>query len=79
MELIADTIAWIVKFPFVVLGWIIVGAVAGELARRFMGSGDHNCIADLLLGVLGAFVGGVRHYLVREVFARHGFQWFYRL
>ena len=58
MEIITDTIAWIVKFPFVVLGWIVVGAIAGELARRMMGSADHSFFADLLLGIFGAFVGG---------------------
>jgi len=59
MELIGNIIEFIIKFPFIVIGWIIVGMVAGELARRFTNSPDKNGFADFLLGVVGAFVGGI--------------------
>lgn len=58
MGFITDTIAFILKSPFIIVGWLIVGAVAGDLARRFMGSKDQGCLSDWLLGILGAMVGG---------------------
>ena len=58
LELFADVIQWIISAPFILLGWIIVGAVAGELARRFTGDSDESFFADLGLGILGAIIGG---------------------
>lgn len=57
-EAITDVITWIVSAPFILIGWIIVGAIAGELARRFMGSSDKSFFADVGLGILGAILGG---------------------
>lgn len=37
--------------------WIIFGAVAGFIADLVMAS-DHGLIEDVILGVIGAFVGG---------------------
>jgi len=39
------------------LTWLIVGLVAGVLAALVMGGG-YGLIADIIIGVLGAFVGG---------------------
>jgi len=57
-EAITDVISWIVSAPFILVGWIIVGAIAGELARRFTGGADKSFFADLGLGILGAIIGG---------------------
>lgn len=57
-EAITDVVGWIVSAPFIIIGWIIVGAIAGELARRFTGDSDESFIADLGLGILGAIIGG---------------------
>ena len=57
-EAITDVVGWIVSAPFILIGWIIVGAIAGELARRFTGSSDKSFFADLGLGILGAIIGG---------------------
>lgn len=57
-ELITDVISWIVSAPFILLGWIIIGAIAGELARRFTGDSDQSFFADFGLGILGAILGG---------------------
>jgi uncharacterized membrane protein YeaQ/YmgE (transglycosylase-associated protein family) len=40
-----------------ILLWIILGAVAGWIADMIMKS-DHGVIEDIILGVVGAFVGG---------------------
>lgn len=58
LEAIADVVQWIISAPFILLGWIIVGAIAGELARRFTGSIDESFLSDLVLGILGAIIGG---------------------
>jgi uncharacterized membrane protein YeaQ/YmgE (transglycosylase-associated protein family) len=58
MDFITDTIAWVVSAPFICLGWLIVGFLAGALARRIMGSPDRNFISDIVLGIIGAVVGG---------------------
>lgn len=39
--------------------WIIVGIVAGFLAKRIIpGEGPGGMIGDLIIGIVGAFVGG---------------------
>lgn len=40
------------------LSWIIVGGLAGLLARSLMGDGRGGCLMTVLLGVVGAFIGG---------------------
>lgn len=37
--------------------WIVLGALAGWIASMIMKSG-HGLIEDIILGVIGAFVGG---------------------
>ena len=39
------------------LSWIIVGGLAGILAKWIMG-GDAGCVMTVLLGVVGAVIGG---------------------
>jgi uncharacterized membrane protein YeaQ/YmgE (transglycosylase-associated protein family) len=53
MEIITDILA----APFVCIGWLIVGAIAGALAHSIMRS-DAPLIGDMILGLLGALVGG---------------------
>lgn len=48
----------IIAAPFICIGWIIVGAIAGAVARQIMGSRDQPFISDLILGLIGAVVGG---------------------
>ena len=57
IEAIADVVRWIISAPFILIGWIVVGAIAGELARHFTGSRDKSFFADLGLGILGAILG----------------------
>ncbi|MFQ3647202.1 MAG: GlsB/YeaQ/YmgE family stress response membrane protein [Anaerolineae bacterium] len=58
MQAIVDLAFWFLKSPFICFGWIVVGFIAGTLARRIMGSDDKSFISDVLLGILGAVVGG---------------------
>lgn len=42
-----------------VLGWIIVGLVAGSLAQSTTGFKKRGCLFTLVVGALGGIVGGV--------------------
>ena len=44
--------------PIICVGWIIVGAIAGALARQIMGSKDQPFINDVILGLVGSIIGG---------------------
>ena len=42
------------------LAWIIFGALAGWVASMLAGTNDRQgCIVDIIVGVVGAFVGGI--------------------
>ena len=41
-----------------ILGWIIVGLIAGWLAGLVMKGGGYGVIGDIILGIIGALVGG---------------------
>jgi uncharacterized membrane protein YeaQ/YmgE (transglycosylase-associated protein family) len=38
--------------------WVIVGIIAGYLAKSVRGEGPNGLLGDLVVGVIGAFVGG---------------------
>jgi uncharacterized membrane protein YeaQ/YmgE (transglycosylase-associated protein family) len=40
------------------LTWLIVGLIAGVLASFLMGGVGYGIIGDIIIGVVGAFVGG---------------------
>ena len=40
------------------LTWCIVGLVAGVLASLVMGGTGYGLIGDIIIGIVGAFVGG---------------------
>ena len=47
-----------INFGLGLIGWIIVGLIAGWLAHQVMGSGNGSIVSDLIVGILGALVGG---------------------
>jgi uncharacterized membrane protein YeaQ/YmgE (transglycosylase-associated protein family) len=55
---IVGFIEWLIKAPFLCCAWLIIGAMAGALARRVMGSEDEPIWSDLILGLAGAIFGG---------------------
>lgn len=40
-----------------IIGWLVIGVVAGWLAEKVMGR-NHGLITNLIVGVVGAFLGG---------------------
>lgn len=41
-----------------IIGWIILGAIAGWLAGTFMQGGGYGLVGDIIVGIIGAIVGG---------------------
>ena len=41
-----------------VLAWLVVGFVAGALARWVTGATERGCLATIVVGILGALIGG---------------------
>jgi uncharacterized membrane protein YeaQ/YmgE (transglycosylase-associated protein family) len=44
--------------PQSVIGWLLVGLIAGWLAGKVSRGRGFGCIADILVGLVGAFLGG---------------------
>jgi uncharacterized membrane protein YeaQ/YmgE (transglycosylase-associated protein family) len=43
-----------------IIGWLVIGGVAGWLASLIMGTSERQgCITNILLGIVGALVGGL--------------------
>jgi uncharacterized membrane protein YeaQ/YmgE (transglycosylase-associated protein family) len=43
-----------------VIGWIVVGFVAGAFARALTGSGGRlGCLGTIVVGIVGGLVGGI--------------------
>lgn len=40
------------------LSWIIVGLISGAIAARVVAGRGFGCIADIVVGVAGAIIGG---------------------
>jgi uncharacterized membrane protein YeaQ/YmgE (transglycosylase-associated protein family) len=47
------------------LAWVVVGLLAGGIARRVVGAQKRGCISTVAIGVVGAFVGGALYRAVR--------------
>ena len=41
-----------------ILAWIVLGLIAGFIASKIVNRSGGRLVTDLLLGVVGAFVGG---------------------
>jgi uncharacterized membrane protein YeaQ/YmgE (transglycosylase-associated protein family) len=55
--------------PGSAVAWIIVGLISGAVAARVVAGRGFGCIADILVGVAGAFIGG---YLLGAIFHMTG-------
>jgi uncharacterized membrane protein YeaQ/YmgE (transglycosylase-associated protein family) len=41
-----------------VIWWIVVGLIAGALAGFVMRGGGYGIVGDIIVGIIGAFIGG---------------------
>jgi uncharacterized membrane protein YeaQ/YmgE (transglycosylase-associated protein family) len=41
------------------LGWIVLGLLAGFIASKAVNNRGAGCLLDIVLGIVGAFVGGI--------------------
>lgn len=41
-----------------IIGWIVIGLIAGWLASKVMGKGGYGLIGDVIIGLVGAVLGG---------------------
>jgi uncharacterized membrane protein YeaQ/YmgE (transglycosylase-associated protein family) len=42
-----------------ILAWIVLGLIAGFIASKIVKSEGSGCVIDIVLGIVGAFVGGI--------------------
>lgn len=40
------------------IAWLVIGAVAGWLAGIFVKGGGFGLLGDIVVGIIGAFIGG---------------------
>ena len=59
------------------IGWIIIGIIAGWLAGLVVGGGGFGVFGDMAIGLVGALIGGflVRALLGNPSGANGGFVW----
>lgn len=41
-----------------IIAWLIFGALAGWVASKIMNTGGQGIIANIVVGIVGAFIGG---------------------
>jgi uncharacterized membrane protein YeaQ/YmgE (transglycosylase-associated protein family) len=51
------------------ISWIIVGLIAGAIASRVVAGRGFGCLADIIVGVAGALIGG---FLLGAIFHLNG-------
>jgi uncharacterized membrane protein YeaQ/YmgE (transglycosylase-associated protein family) len=58
-----------------ILAWIIFGALAGGVAGMIAGSKRSGCLYNIVIGVVGAFVGGLIMQFVTGESFNFDFSW----
>jgi uncharacterized membrane protein YeaQ/YmgE (transglycosylase-associated protein family) len=51
------------------LAWIVIGLIAGAVASRVVAGRGFGCLADIVVGVAGAIIGG---FLLSSLFGASG-------
>jgi uncharacterized membrane protein YeaQ/YmgE (transglycosylase-associated protein family) len=47
-----------VRYQRSLIGWIIIGLIAGWLAGKISRGEGYGCVADIILGLVGSLLGG---------------------
>lgn len=56
--LLADPQIFVIQYRNGLIGWLLIGLVAGWLAGKIARGRGFGCIADIVLGLVGSFIGG---------------------
>jgi uncharacterized membrane protein YeaQ/YmgE (transglycosylase-associated protein family) len=56
---VIDVVAKVTLNPGGWLAWIVVGLLAGAIAGRIARGKGYGCLGDIVLGLVGSFVGGL--------------------
>lgn len=48
----------VVEYRRGIIAWLIIGLIAGWLAGKIARGEGYGCITDIILGLIGSFVGG---------------------
>ena len=57
-------IAEITLSPGGIIAWLVVGLIAGWLAARVMRGGGYGLVGDMIVGLIGAVMGGLLFGLI---------------
>jgi uncharacterized membrane protein YeaQ/YmgE (transglycosylase-associated protein family) len=41
-----------------IIAWLVLGLLAGWIASMIMGSGGYGVVGDIVVGIIGALIGG---------------------
>lgn len=58
MTVLQETRIVEVRYQRSLVGWIIIGLIAGWLAGKISRGEGYGCIADIILGLVGSLLGG---------------------
>jgi len=53
------TFAEITLHPGGIIAWLVVGLLAGWLAARVIKGGSYGLVGDIIVGLIGAVIGGL--------------------
>lgn len=53
-----DVRTYQVEFRYSLLGWLLIGLIAGWLAGKISRGQGFGCVTDIVLGLVGAVLGG---------------------
>ncbi|GAC1663090.1 MAG: hypothetical protein NVS9B4_17490 [Candidatus Acidiferrum sp.] len=54
----AETRVVEIDYRHSLIGWILIGLIAGWLAGKIARGTGYGCITDIVLGLVGSFLGG---------------------
>src|ERR1700693_3429113 len=53
-----ETRVVVVEYQRSILGWIVIGLIAGWLAGKISRGEGYGCLTDIILGLVGSLLGG---------------------